>query len=261
MRVVMMCGLPGSGKTAKAKTYGGWNVVTVNMDDHMKSVDETFGELPAYMFRPVVDTYVIDGLMLSDKVRADMLNAWYGTVTKYGNPEEIRIEIHEWNVDRDACLSNDRFRRDKDSGTTILTARFESVDTERLMKSLNFRADVSVIKETVRRYSLEEMIRNDCGDTLTSERWSLGGTWGNCWGDSGIVGGEDPVEFTGFDEVIMKYFPDIRMREYKEIYDACVHTVTECEGDYYGGTVQYERYVCNTSFLIEKLKEMGLITG
>lgn len=47
--------------------------------------------------------------------------------------------------------------------------------------------------------------------------------------------------------------------QYKKLYNHCVTTETEGEGDYYGGHVEHAFFVCNLPKLHEMLVEMEIV--
>ena len=103
----------------------------------------------------------------------------------------------------------------------------------------------------------ESSLRNDM---MCSDEWCLGGSWSDCYGNSGNVSADDqPTEFTEFDDLLTKICPNVTMLQYKKLYRECVTTKKRRECDYYGGVCEYARYVCNLRKLYEMMIEMNLV--
>ena len=50
---------------------------------------------------------------------------------------------------------------------------------------------------------------NEFDDTLTSSKWTTGGTWGDCWGNTGECFSDPQPEFEEFDRLIERIAPNI----------------------------------------------------
>jgi hypothetical protein len=101
---------------------------------------------------------------------------------------------------------------------------------------------------------------NIYGDVLTSCGWALGGSWGDCWGNSGSITPEpQPTSFEEFDRLIEKINKDISFMQYKNLYNSCVSTESKSEGDWYGGTAYYGYFQCDIRKLYAELNDRDLI--
>ena len=97
-------------------------------------------------------------------------------------------------------------------------------------------------------------------DTLTSSTWRLGGDQRDCWGNGGSISPEpQPSSFDEFDELMERICPNINFIQYKNIFNRCVNSDTESEGDWYGGTAYYGFYKCDMRDLYEALDERNLL--
>lgn len=67
--------------------------------------------------------------------------------------------------------------------------------------------------------------------------WSLGGTWGNCWGEKDISSPDVEPEMKQFDDFLIKNFPQVSYMQYK-IISRKIQTQTSSSHDYYGGSTQ-----------------------
>ena len=95
---------------------------------------------------------------------------------------------------------------------------------------------------------------------LRSDTWCLGGSWGDCWGNTGMVSAdEQPTEFKEFDDLLMEVCPNITLLQYKKLYNSLVSIESGCENDYYGGSTENAYYKCNLKDLYNMMIEMGLI--
>jgi hypothetical protein len=104
-------------------------------------------------------------------------------------------------------------------------------------------------------------INYDKNGINSSNYWSNGGSYGNCWNDSmGTTDADDPEEPTNLDEIIMEVCPNISYLQYKEIKKRCLTSRTWTEGDYYGGSNSYSQWDVNIENLYKILIELNIIT-
>lgn len=78
-----------------------------------------------------------------------------------------------------------------------------------------------------------------------SASWSLGGTWGNCWGGKGTNPPDVEPEMTELDDFLIKHFPQTSYMQYK-IIARKIDTHQSSDRDYYGG--QSEKATKTLSF-------------
>ena len=239
-----MVGLPGSGKTSWAKQ----NFKYVIDCDHVKQDPE---ELKRAL------RWVLDG---RDEQCIDVLitnNRWLNEVIKIVI-KQLRFSpkfiIHFWKENRELCLKNDEGRREKSCSTTIKHVPLEYPE---VTSAINYE----IVEHEVFEKSVydKHFIHRGRDGILMSERWSTGGTWGNCWGDSGTITAENPKEFVEFDRLLENVCPMITFLQYKRIYSECVTCENDYENDYYGGRETYAYWQCDLKKLYELLQELNLI--
>lgn len=276
-KIYIMMGLPGSGKTTKAK-----ELEKAHKNDIVRRIDIDAGcgypnrkykdakEIVSYNLsnNGPIDFVIIDGLILTNAEVIEMIKAFdIAGYSKY-DYKNHKYEIHYWREDRDACLHNDRGRRKETATNTIKNAVFEEIDVEKIKSETG--VDVSVVMHFVnRKPNWEVWADENIGyhhlseekKFLTSDYWSLGGTYGSCWGDGLSTSYPDtpPTDFTLFDELLEQICPDITFMQYKKIYRECVEIKEFSQGDYYGGCVNYAYFSCDLEQLYYMLTEMELI--
>ncbi len=96
-------------------------------------------------------------------------------------------------------------------------------------------------------------------ETSFNVRWCLGGSYGNCWNDQmQHVSADDPEELESLDNFIEAEFPEISFLQYRKV-QKCVKNETTCEGDYYGGSTEYQKIEITFSDLARVLVECELL--
>ncbi len=264
MELIIMMGLPGSGKTTKAnellKTYKKAYIIDCDAGMLQKA------ERKKYLYNQLMckplhtEAVIIDGLILTN---ADIYAVLDALSTTYWQ----RIHIYHFNEDRDTCLKNDAGRRKQPSTVTIQAAPYEDVDLNKLEQLVNnpgwwnkLRNTINVVECTVQLK--EEWYRSLCeyvteDNVLLSDYWQTGGEYGNCWDSSRTpVGSEEPCEFVELDELLLERCPNISFLMYKKIMRECVTTREWTESQYYGGYINYSCWVCDLPKLHEILKTL-----
>jgi len=222
--------------------------------------------LSSYVRDAYCETLIIDGLFL-DRNSIEKLLEMLG-------PEEWKfvksLGIEWWYRDVNVCLHNDKGRRQKNSTVTIKNAILERVDENfiaeletkfpKLKGKIKVNLHYSTMKPNWKVFAEENGLYFDKEGKVKSESWCMGGTWGNCWGDSGTVSAEaPPASFVEFDSLLEKICPNITFLQYKGIYNDCVGTDDYGDSDYYGGSTTYGYYYFNVETLYNALRERGLI--
>jgi len=285
--VEILVGLPGSGKTYYAKEQGVHPDVCFADRSKEKAMyictdkDAYYGRKPRTIEQIIHnhefgrwimyhnqnwDHWIIDGLFLTNDVQHKVVDALYNEINKYIDDIKLKIRFVYFKEDREACLYNDRERnRNKLANITIVNADYEKPDIDTLQKDFP-KFEFELLEKEVHKMNIFEskfLTRASYYDEneLRSDTWCLGGTWGNCWGDSGQVGAdEQPTEFKEFDELLLDICPNITFLQYKALYGATVTIETEEEHDYYGGSVENAYYKCDLKELYDKMVQMGLIS-
>lgn len=254
-KITLLWGLPASGKTTYAQEQFGPQKKLVNVDSMMRHYSGVT------LFKKVAEdaTYghyqhvIIDSLLTTNKKAKELID----TIRKE-TKQELTFDIVWWKEDREACLWNDRGRRRLTSAPTIEKMVFEKPDPA-ILKDITLTHKKVVRKPSWKVWAQE----NDLGSekTLDSQSWSLGGSAGSCWGDekSKVYPDTPPTSFSDLDNVLEKVCPQISFLQYKKIHKECVTTKTEGESDYYGGYVEYAKFVCDIEKLYSILVELELV--
>jgi hypothetical protein len=283
VEINILMGLPGSGKSTwrKRKEYE-YGIHTAyhcgcsfDCDDYLITPDDvytygkynTVGEVVSRNL-DIDDKYefiCIDGLNTTNEQIQELISIINIKVNK--NPylqyrkEELRIIIHHWREDRESCLFNDAYRRDKSCKNSIMNLPLEDP------KDYTFDSDIKIKIEyhDVERKNVYEGIMEPMSSYkregyLYSDTWCSGGDWADCWGNRGDCWTDDPVEFKEFDNLIERLCPNITFLQYKRIHSDCVTLETDYDYDYYGGCQHNSYYVCDMKKLYEMIKELGYIT-
>lgn len=259
-------GLPGCGKTTLFSELAKSNLShSTYIDcDKLLYVRKKYPDMKNLIEREIGsycrDKVYLDGLFLR---KADITE-----VLKILSTIHIAVEkviIHYWIENRESCKHNDQGRRDKSAIITIENADFdsfvkiESIKDEHKMK-FEFQKYEVMEKEDWKVFADINNLYADKDGMVRGESWSCGGTWQDCWGNGGGVSAETPPNgMRELDDLLMKICPNISFLQYKKITNDCVSTEDYSEGDWYGGSVTYNRYVFNVENLYNTLKEMELI--
>jgi len=295
VNVHLMVGLPGSGKTyyVKNKILPTLNkqvetVIHFDADDYLvrdmnkykayeKKLNGHYSDIMYNVRRGRNNVHiVIDGLFLTNsevhkivEITKKELDYMFGPNTLQGRLTEIKYElffrIHQWNEDRDACLSNDPSRlcsnggdRDKSSSATIKHATYETIKVDEFKKEfpdIHFK----LIEHVVVAYTPFEIAGAEGNGFLRSNSWVTGGRWGDYQGNEGEIEAEPEEEFTQFDDFVESICPNISHRDYRTLWKACVEQKEKYEQQYYGGYENTSYWECDLDKLHDKMLELGLI--
>jgi len=286
LKVVIMMGLPGSGKTYYSSHYKGETINVIHFDDYKDEYDSIYDVLWVkmrdntkyiYSLDKITNTLVLDGPFFTVSAvsslihrLAECLSDEYETDCHYIKIRYIldKIEIVVFSEDREACMCNDRYRRAQNSAITIQHAPFDADVTAQnfdSIKQVYCLSDITVTNVKTERHSAWDTAfvpyirRNDDGvDYLTSEEWTVGGTWHDCYGNEGKVEAEPAREFTEFDEMLLKLCPDVSYLRYLELKRNCIEVIEDTSSDYYTST-NYMYWRCNLKKLYNMMLEMHLI--
>lgn len=259
-------GLPASGKTHFANTN--WpNILYQNHDnplyidvDYLSKYHQVIGlvrQIASFInnIAKPINSVVIDGLFTTNQQIMDICDALDH------DRFEFVCHLYWWREDRETCLYNDIGRRIQNSTNSILNLPFEEPDIQILGKY--FKESKINVRKVQRKSKFQVWIaENDFSGNglLKSSRWSTGGSWKNCWGNSGTVDADDtPLSFEEFDKLLEKICPSISFLLYKKIYAECVSIVDYGESDYYGGYRNFQQFQCDLKKLYGLLIRNQLI--
>lgn len=269
MKIKITVGLPASGKTTWADEQALLNPydIVFYCDEYKgnpKKMEEAIRGCINHMGDCKHNAIIFDGLFLTTSEVDKLLGIIYDQLKKMYFELAHDIEVHQWNEDKSSCLWNDKFRRDVDSDVTIKHRSIEDISLEVLSEKyseFNFKkVKHKVMKKEGWKIFADKYGITTKGGDVKFGNWCLGGTWRDCWGGSGTVSSESPNEPEFFDELLLEICPDISHLKYKKLQRGCLTTDVYSEGDYYGGCVNYSRYMLNIPKLYELLLEMELIS-
>lgn len=255
-KLILMWGLPASGKTTKAlelaKNAGTYiDVDNIVMFRKYSPENCTLLESVVREISGEPSPIIIDSLLTLNESCDRLLSE----ITKARHFDEIEIWVFD--EDREVLLKRDRDRvesggRESTSENTIRNMPFEYPNSEIINK---YKIKVVNMEKPTR-----DQILSIYGKKITSSSWCLGGTWGDCWGGKGTVSAEPPpASFAEFDDFLMEIFPEISFLQYKKIYNECVKITEEGYGDYYGGYKSYAHFQCDVERVCDILQSWGKI--
>jgi len=263
-------GLPGSGKTSAFKILHkemGRLANLIECDQYLhgarggryKNMEELIKDRSSLFDRHTF----LDGLFLTRKDVEKVLE-----IACDRNRLPSHVIIHYWNPNVEACIWNDTHRRDEDSAITIENAKIDSINEIMEVKDIEKYKKIKFSKKTYnvqrkpewKMFSDEHQLYANEEGVVKGDSWSLGGTWQDCWGNSGSVSpSKAPDSMTELDELLEKVAPSISFLQYKNIANNCVSVREFREGDYYGGSTYHNQYLLNLPCLYDYLKEKELI--
>lgn len=241
----LLMGLPGSGKTSWAKSNID-NIIDCDDISHPSDIrDRIYWMLK---WRNDADD-CIDTLITTNKQLNTVMNIVSEVVRS-----PVKFIIHFWEENRELCLKNDEGRRKDSSRITIMNAPLEYPSP-----SNDFEYEIVEHKVFEKTFYDKHIAFVGEKGFLKSQRWSNGGTWGNCWGNTGTIDADDPKEFEELDNLLEKICPNISFLQYKKLCAACVTCESDYENDFYGGRENFSYWVCDLNKMYDMLKEMEVI--
>lgn len=273
-KLMILVGLPASGKTTFAneyynKKYSRYKpdeVRVVDFDRLMKNTEKSENFISTLikkgkggvLFACPTDkmTIILDGLFISNAVYERLISAY---VEHVGVDS---VEFHFWTPDVDACLWNDRGRRDVSSEASIRNLSIEFPNKKKF--SEQFGIPVRVITHNIVKKPEYIFFASENGLTLENDRylnscsWCLGGTSWDYMGHSQSVSAEEPCDFEELDDFLLKVAPNITFLQYKKIKRECIEMKEKSSADYYSDTSD-GYYSCDMAKLYDLLNEWGYI--
>lgn len=286
MQYSILMGLPGSGKSTwsndykqknKNETYYdyyGYTVKILTCDDYIENnrYRKTYDSLDKFIYGEICGSYknglteiIIDGLFTTNDDIIRVIKALDDII----KPSDS-IKIHYWDYDQSQCKMNDLYRRKESSAIDIDNLPYELPDINKIKEGII--NDITVSEISIERHEVykkpiyfimadkyEVSYDKDKG-TFSSDIWVTGGQWGDCWGNQGSISSDEPREFTEFDQLIEKIYPDISFLKYKALKSASISLEDGTDSGYYGSYENYSYYECNLEHLYKMLEEFNLIS-
>lgn len=289
IKVHILMGLPGSGKTTWAKEYyeknhnkKGDKRIIINIFDLDKiledyrmdydnmtmydvidhAISRNMGSAfrrQQYEFNQIGFEYIFDGLYTRMEEIDYTINELKKAYDEFGSHATVDVIIHRWTPNIEFCLSNDAGRREKSSEITIKNATVEYVDVNQFIEKYggNFSFCVEV-HEVIKATDKQKFICK-YGKEIRSKNWTTGGMWGDCWGNEGTVSPEPVAPFTELDEILLKVCPNLSYLEYKVMSDKLIHQANKTSYGYYGSYEEYSYWYINAEELYDYLYEKNII--
>lgn len=278
VEINILMGLPGSGKS----TWRIKNTPSINdrfygrhssfcCDDYLWNENNTYNygrykTIPEIIKRNLdidrdSEFVCIDGLFTTNAQIQEVIDTVHTCLPRFRNDENFVIVIHHWKEDREACLFNDKYRRELSSATSIKNLPLEDPKDYKFESIL----EVKIVYHDVIRKNIYEgifeplTVYNGLNGILTSNNWTTGGTWRDCWNNKGECTPDPQPEFEEFDRLVEKVAPNITFMKYKKLYNECVTVETDHEYDYYGGCCHKAYYKCDLRKLYDMMVEMNVI--
>lgn len=281
-KTIITYGLPGSGKTyygEQLQQSGTLNVVS--MDAHMedgnyKPIVEVVKETLEKRHYGLSDIYIDALITTRDNLIKviDELHKFFVNIEPKYKTYGKNFKIVYWDENRQACRENAKGRNDgRDVSITIDNLPYDEV-REHTITNLIRNIDIEIKVEFEERkvymnnnwdkyfqplldkaYSFEKD-----GTVLFSDSWSRGGSWGDCWGNSGTIHPEkQPESCDEFDKLLLEVCPSISFIQYKMLQKECVSVDDYSEDDYYGGREYKSRYKLDVKKCYDWLVKQELI--
>ena len=269
IKLHLIVGLPGSGKTTLGDALNekickkGRYCNLIHLDRYMGKTFKAVLDDRVSRYSSDYSDYIVEGLILTNNAIVDFLKEFKTHIeNKTTQIDNINVEIHYFNEDRDACLHNDIGRREKNARATIMKAPYEVPDCELIQKEtgLSCKSKKHYVVRKTNFQMFKDLNKLGNENKLTSSSWSLGGTWGSCWSDVlGSITPETPRDFEEFDRLLESICPNLTFLQYKKLERECTEIVEYHESDYYGGCEYRAHHSCDLQKLYELLTEMGYV--
>lgn len=272
-KLIILVGLPGSGKTKFADDYiekdrgtrnyyGYMGPKHIELKSRLSEIQSSGLErfLMKYLRGASRMSVILDGCISTNDELKLAIN------TALDSKDFEKVEIHYWKPNKEALAHNNNAK-----GSESVLKELESVNLE-LLKSETEFPNIELINHEIalkedyilfaEKYgvtlSSDGAERGKVKKYLNSETWYLGGTSRNYHGDSWHVSGDEPLaNFDVFDELLTEVCPTISFLQYKKLYSSTVTIETREEIDYYSDS-EYAFYSCDIEELVKQLVSMGI---
>ena len=264
MKILILCGLPGSGKTHFANElmagynsyYSKYRIIDVDhyVEKHKKNADIlAFIKSQIKSYASLTRDLILDGLFLNQDTYEKIVSLF---------PDKYQYEFHYWYPDIETCIYNDKNRRNETSEHTIKNIIFEKPDIQKL-KLINKNIIIkehSVKRKPDYKFFMEENNMDSNKKFVESDSWCMGGQRNDCYGGTYSYHPDpQPRTIEILRDLLKKIAPKITFLEYEDLVEECTEIVEKDDSDYYGGSVRYACYKINMELLHDKLQEMGYI--
>lgn len=269
-------GLPGSGKSTLAEKYRDNDRYSTNPKaGNIMDFDEVYKkagfrenltinrEKIEKMKLPIINKpyVIVDGLFI-DQNEYEWVIGLFVKGEQYANVTFENIVIDYWIPNKEACLWNDRGRRNVSSSLSINLIDIEEPNAKKIEKLYGIPTRVK--KHTIVRKPAYLIMAGENGvkeihdgKYLRSDSWCLGGTEYGWNGGQWALSAEEQLNFDAFDELLEKICPLITFLQYKKIYKECVTIEEFNSSDYYVKSTS-ARHVCDLEKLYNMLVDMGI---
>lgn len=255
--IIVLVGLPGSGKTTFAMQNKNKNTKVYDIDAMITKKNTTLVSILKKVKKDLIqyDNFILDGLFLNENQHNEIAEFFNKTIN-------VNIIFHYWEVDRKSSLWNDLYRRSENALNVILKAKIDKPDYKKLIQ-INQNVQ-SIIHHKIIRKSLYEVFKSkyNLEDVLKSESWTIYGkkrTYNTDWQEDDWLIEKELDNFNEFDELIEKLCPNITYLQYKKLYKKVTKTIEFDMHDYYSIT-KNKQYVCDIKELFTYLFENQIIT-
>lgn len=280
----VLVGLPGSGKTTFASKFKAPNdymtrynkpkyADIIDFDAIYRKVGFTDklqidrSKIDKMAYPPLYyNILILDGLFLTQNDVEWVLGLYLDSEKFTSRYTVEKVIVDYWIPDKEACLWNDKGRRNVGAALSIELFELERIDVKKIESKFGVKTKLelhSIVWKPGYMTVIEEDSKLYCqvvdSKYLESDTWSLGGEiWG--WdGSKHSASAEPPLNFDAFDELLEKVCPTITFLQYKKLYNACVTMEEKTNSDYYS-RIEVAYWRCDLEKLWDMLEEMGIAT-
>lgn len=281
MKVIIAYGLPGSGKTFYGRQMEE-RLEGIHIELDRPAEEGGPARISEVLTPEILSTAIsrgclyVDSLVTTNRSLLAAVGETWEALLENGFDENktLIFEILAFQGTREQCIRNVGRRNDgRNVDVSVGSMPYEVIDDRKLeneVQRLGRGKSCRIVERKVWdddiwdnhfQPLLDGSRRFTDGKTLIySDDWSLGGTWGDCWGNSGTISADDePKDFKEFDSLLETVCPNITFLQYKSIFENCVDKEQWNVNDYYGGFERRCRFRADIAKLYAELKRRGII--